>query len=176
MTYRARFFEKRDRMLPHGHRTPTRPAASHAADLRPRDPRRPRDGSGLQPRCRSQYRALGRTHRRHHNRGHPRPRHDRRKRPGRRSRLYRHPRARTNTRDLSVLRTRRCDDRAYRAATPAQIDEITKRIETGLREGAVDIGAGFPYTPAATRDELLAVFRVAATTKTPIHVHIRPGV
>ena len=31
-------------------------------------------------------------------------------------------------------------------------------------------------TPAATRDELLAVFRVAAKTKTPIHVHIRPSV
>src|SRR6266566_3323780 len=67
-------------------------------------------------------------------------------------------------------------DGAYRAATPTQIGEIAQRIEIGLREGAVDIGAGFPYTPAATRDELLAVFRVAARTKTPIHVHIRPAV
>ena len=67
-------------------------------------------------------------------------------------------------------------DGAYRAASPAQIDEIANRIEIGLREGAVSIGAGFPYTPAATRDELLAVFRIAAKTKTPIHVHIRPGV
>jgi predicted amidohydrolase len=67
-------------------------------------------------------------------------------------------------------------DGAYRAASPAQIGEIAKRIEIGLSEGAVSIGAGFPYTPAATRDELLAVFRVAAKTKTPIHVHIRPGV
>jgi dihydroorotase len=67
-------------------------------------------------------------------------------------------------------------DGAYRAASPAQISEIAQRIEIGLREGAVDIGAGFPYTPAATREELLAVFRVAAKTKTPIHVHIRPGV
>jgi len=67
-------------------------------------------------------------------------------------------------------------DGAYRAASRAEIGEIAQRIETGLREGAVDIGAGFPYTPAATRDELLAVFRVAARTKTPIHVHIRPGV
>ncbi len=67
-------------------------------------------------------------------------------------------------------------DGAYRAASPAQIGEIARRIETGLSEGAVDIGAGFPYTPAATRDELLALFRVAAQTKTPIHVHIRPGV
>src|SRR2546430_1355134 len=67
-------------------------------------------------------------------------------------------------------------DGAYRAASPEQIGEIAQRIERGLREGAVSIGAGFPYTPAATRDELLAVFRVAAMAKTPIHVHIRPGV
>ena len=67
-------------------------------------------------------------------------------------------------------------DGAYRTASPAQTAEIAKRIETGLNEGAVSIGAGFPYTPAATRDELLAVFRVAAQTKTPVHVHIRPGV
>ena len=67
-------------------------------------------------------------------------------------------------------------DGAYRAASPAQIAEIAQRIEMGLREGAVDIGAGFPYTPAATRDELLAVFRVAASTRTPVHAHIVPGV
>ncbi|HEV7595728.1 MAG TPA: amidohydrolase family protein [Gemmatimonadaceae bacterium] len=67
-------------------------------------------------------------------------------------------------------------DGAYRAASPTQIGEIAKRIEAGLAEGAVDIGAGFPYTPAATREELLALFRVAANTRTPIHVHIRPGV
>src|SRR3989442_1354048 len=66
-------------------------------------------------------------------------------------------------------------DGAYRAASPAQIGEIAQRIEIGLSEGAVSIGAGFPYTPAATRDELLAVFRVGARSKTPIHVHIRPG-
>ncbi|HXL86533.1 MAG TPA: amidohydrolase family protein, partial [Gemmatimonadaceae bacterium] len=51
---------------------------------------------------------------------------------------------------------------AYRASTPALTEEIAKCIEIGLSEGAVDIGAGFPYTPAATRDELLTVFRVAA--------------
>src|SRR6266550_4128130 len=67
------------------------------------------------------------------------------------------------------------DEGAYRASTPAMIEEIAKRIEIGLAEGAVDIGAGFPYTPAATREELLAVFRIAARTKTPVHVHITPG-
>jgi N-acyl-D-aspartate/D-glutamate deacylase len=66
-------------------------------------------------------------------------------------------------------------DGAYRPATPEQIAEIAQRIEAGLKEGAVSIGAGFPYTPAATREELLAVFGVAAKTKTPIHVHIIPG-
>jgi dihydroorotase len=67
------------------------------------------------------------------------------------------------------------DEGAYRASTPALTEEIAKHIEIGLSEGAVDIGAGFPYTPAATRDELLAVFRIAAMTSTPVHVHITPG-
>ena len=67
-------------------------------------------------------------------------------------------------------------DGAYRSPTTADIEEIVKRIDKGLAEGAVDIGAGFPYTPAAPREELLAVFRIAARTKTPVHVHITPGV
>jgi dihydroorotase len=67
-------------------------------------------------------------------------------------------------------------DAAYRAATATEVAEITKRIETGLRDGAVSIGAGFTYTPGAKRDELLALFRVAGETKTSIHVHIRPGI
>jgi N-acyl-D-aspartate/D-glutamate deacylase len=66
-------------------------------------------------------------------------------------------------------------DGAYRTASPEQIGEIVRLIERGLSEGAISIGAGFPYTPAATREELLAVFRVAAMTKTPIHLHITPG-
>jgi len=66
-------------------------------------------------------------------------------------------------------------DGAYRTASPEQIAEIVRLMELGLREGAISIGAGFPYTPAATREELLAVFRVAATSKTPIHLHITPG-
>jgi dihydroorotase len=65
---------------------------------------------------------------------------------------------------------------AYRAASAQEVEAIVGRIEQGLRDGAVSIGAGFPYTPAATRDELLAVFRVAARTSTPVTVHIRQGV
>jgi N-acyl-D-aspartate/D-glutamate deacylase len=66
-------------------------------------------------------------------------------------------------------------DGAYRVASPEQLGEIARLIELGLKQGAICIGAGFPYTPAATREELLAVFRLAAITKTPIHVHITPG-
>jgi len=65
---------------------------------------------------------------------------------------------------------------AYRAASAAEISAIEKGVERGLLEGAVSIGAGLTYTPAATREELLAVFRIAARTKTPVNVHARGGV
>jgi N-acyl-D-aspartate/D-glutamate deacylase len=67
-------------------------------------------------------------------------------------------------------------DAAHRAASPAEITDISRRIERGLEQGAVSIGAGFPYTPAATREELLDVFRIAARHRVPVHVHIRPGI
>jgi cytosine/adenosine deaminase-related metal-dependent hydrolase len=66
-------------------------------------------------------------------------------------------------------------DGAHRAASPGQIKEIVKGLEDGLRRGAVSIGAGFPYTPAATPEELLEVFRVAGRERVPVHVHIRRG-
>jgi N-acyl-D-aspartate/D-glutamate deacylase len=67
-------------------------------------------------------------------------------------------------------------DAAHRAATPAEIKEIVQRLADGLQKGAVAIGAGFPYTPAASRAELLEVFRLAARERVTIHAHIRPGV
>lgn len=67
-------------------------------------------------------------------------------------------------------------DGAYGEASPKQIGEIMNLMENGLSQGAVSIGAGFPYTPAATRDEQLAVFRIAAKSKTPVHLHCRPTI
>jgi dihydroorotase len=64
---------------------------------------------------------------------------------------------------------------AHQAASAAEIAEIVKRIEQGLDRGAVSIGAGFVYTPAASRDELLAVFGVAGRRRTTVHVHTRRG-
>jgi dihydroorotase len=49
-------------------------------------------------------------------------------------------------------------------------------VADGLTEGAVGIGLGFPYTPAATEAELLEVFRLSATQRAPIHAHVRRGV
>jgi dihydroorotase len=65
---------------------------------------------------------------------------------------------------------------AYRASTQAEIAETARRIRAGLDAGAVSVGAGFTYTPAASREELLTLFRTAAAARTPLHVHIRAGV
>jgi N-acyl-D-aspartate/D-glutamate deacylase len=62
---------------------------------------------------------------------------------------------------------------AYQKASPQEIQEVARRIERGLDQGAVAIGAGFPYTPAADREELLAVFHIAAARRATLHVHIR---
>ena len=64
---------------------------------------------------------------------------------------------------------------AHQPASAAQVSEIVRRLELGLDQGAVSIGAGFVYTPAASRDELLAVFRLAGRRQVPVHVHTRRG-
>lgn len=65
---------------------------------------------------------------------------------------------------------------AYKAASSAEIKEMVRRIENGLKQGAVSMGAGFPYTPAATQEELIDVLRIAGRNRVPVHVHIRRGV
>jgi len=65
---------------------------------------------------------------------------------------------------------------AHQIASPSEIAEIVRRLELGLDQGAVSMGAGFVYTPAASRDELLAVFGVAGRRQVPVHLHSRRGV
>jgi N-acyl-D-aspartate/D-glutamate deacylase len=65
---------------------------------------------------------------------------------------------------------------AHQPASSADIKEIVQRIGHGLDRGAVAIGAGFVYTPAASREELLAVFTLAGQRHVPVHVHARRGV
>ncbi len=58
-------------------------------------------------------------------------------------------------------------------ATQAQIDGITRRLRAGLDAGALGVGMGIQYTPAATRWEVLEVFRTAAPVRAPVFVHVR---
>ncbi len=62
---------------------------------------------------------------------------------------------------------------AKSALTEEELAEIVRRIEHGLRRGAVAVGLGIAYTPAATERELLEVFRLAAKHRAFAHVHIR---
>ena len=64
-------------------------------------------------------------------------------------------------------------DAAYREATPQEIEELRKGISFGLDRGALGVGLGLMYTPAASRWEILEVFRAAAAFNALCVVHIR---
>jgi len=62
---------------------------------------------------------------------------------------------------------------AKRVASAAELSEIQKKLELGLRRGALGVGAGPAYTKAATNWELVEVFKVAARFGASVHIHIR---
>jgi dihydroorotase len=64
-------------------------------------------------------------------------------------------------------------DAAKRAASARELREIKLQIEQGLERGAVGIGLLLEYTPAAGREEILEIFRLAAKFNTPCYVHMR---
>jgi N-acyl-D-aspartate/D-glutamate deacylase len=57
-------------------------------------------------------------------------------------------------------------------ATTAQMEEMASRIVKGLDAGAVAVGFGLAYTPAATDDEIAAMFRAAASRQASCHIHL----
>lgn len=61
-------------------------------------------------------------------------------------------------------------------ATEAQIEAMARRIEEGLNEGALAVGFGLAYTPAATTDEFAAMMAVAARHGASAHIHVRGSV
>jgi N-acyl-D-aspartate/D-glutamate deacylase len=65
------------------------------------------------------------------------------------------------------------DNAAHVVATEAQIVEIRQHIERGLAAGALGVGMGLQYTPAASKYEVLEAFRSAATYHAPVFVHTR---
>jgi dihydroorotase len=64
-------------------------------------------------------------------------------------------------------------DGANKRASPAQIDSIAALLRRGLGEGALGIGFGINYTPAATPSEIAAMFRVAREAGVTAFVHTR---
>lgn len=62
---------------------------------------------------------------------------------------------------------------AHKEATEEQITEMKALMERGFREGAVSAGLGPTYTPAASRWEIVEMFRVAARFHASCHVHLR---
>jgi N-acyl-D-aspartate/D-glutamate deacylase len=64
-------------------------------------------------------------------------------------------------------------DAAHRQATPTELQQIDDDIEKGLRHGALAVGMGINYTAAATHDEILDVFGLAAKYGASVHVHLR---
>jgi len=64
-------------------------------------------------------------------------------------------------------------DAAHRAATDAEIAAMRAAITKGLERGALGVGFGLSYTPAASRWEVLEAFRAAAAFDAPAFVHLR---
>lgn len=58
-------------------------------------------------------------------------------------------------------------------ASDAERLALRMRLEQELDAGAVGIGMGLVYTPGATRAEVIDVFRLAASRRVPVFVHVR---
>jgi N-acyl-D-aspartate/D-glutamate deacylase len=64
-------------------------------------------------------------------------------------------------------------DGANKVAGEAEMKRMSEAIRKGLDEGALGVGFGINYTPAATPEEIEALFRIAAERKVPAFVHTR---
>ena len=62
---------------------------------------------------------------------------------------------------------------ATQPASDAQLEAIRGGLRAGLGRGALAVGMGIQYTPAASRWEVLEVFREAARAGASVHVHMR---
>jgi len=58
-------------------------------------------------------------------------------------------------------------------ATPEQIQKMQQRLRDELSAGGLAVGMGIQYTPGATRQEVIEMFRVAAERIVPVFVHSR---
>jgi len=61
------------------------------------------------------------------------------------------------------------------ALPDADLPRLDSVVERGLADGALGVGFGIAYTPGASREEILRLFRVAARHGVPCFVHLRHG-
>lgn len=61
------------------------------------------------------------------------------------------------------------------ASSDAQIAEMARLVNQGLKEGGLGVGFGLEYLPATSRWEVLEMFRVAGKYGASCHVHTRYG-
>jgi N-acyl-D-aspartate/D-glutamate deacylase len=62
---------------------------------------------------------------------------------------------------------------AHRTGSESEIRAIVAAIDQGLGRGAIGVGLGLQYTPAASGQEVLEVFRIAARHGAPALAHLR---
>ncbi|MBM4189018.1 MAG: D-glutamate deacylase [Gemmatimonadetes bacterium] len=59
------------------------------------------------------------------------------------------------------------------AATPEQTADMVRLGHRAIMAGAVGIGFGVQYTPGASEEEVLELFKLAARMGVPVHLHTR---
>lgn len=67
------------------------------------------------------------------------------------------------------------EDSAEKVAAPSQSQAMCRYMDDALRRGALAVGFGLEYNPAATRMEVLDAFRVAGRHSATCHCHVRYG-
>jgi len=58
-------------------------------------------------------------------------------------------------------------------ATAAELVNMQARLQSELDAGAVGVGMGLQYVPGATRQEVIQIFRLAASRHVPVFAHVR---
>jgi N-acyl-D-aspartate/D-glutamate deacylase len=61
------------------------------------------------------------------------------------------------------------------AATEEQLRAIEGRLRRELDAGGLGIGMGIEYTPGASHQEVIRMFRIAAERRVPVFTHVRSG-
>ncbi len=82
-----------------------------------------------------------------------------------------HPWARAAA--LGVAAEKALTSAAHAVLSEDQLEKMLASLRRGVEQGALGIGMGITYTPAANHEEIYRVFELAAELKRPIFVHMR---